>query len=135
MVRPLPMPAQLLAEGLPEGVLLSSSRPRKECGQRQAIVEMVCGDKHHTDGAAQRLRSQPGGCECLVVVANEAAADLSQNVKEEAGSARGPVRFAEARGLGARRLVGRSLQTRNEVLLEPERVEITVTLGDDIRVL
>ena len=92
MVRPPPMPAQLLAEGLPERVLPGGGRPWIECGQRQATVEMVCGDKHHTDGAAQRLRSQPGGCECLVIVAKEEADDLSQNVKEEAGYARGPVR-------------------------------------------
>src|SRR5882724_3784772 len=137
------MPAQLLAEGLPERVLQGGSRPWIERGQRQGMVEMVGGDQQktaggkqpETDGAAQHLRGQPGGCKCLVIAAKEEADDLSQRVKAHARNARGPVRIAEARPLEVRRLVGRAFQTRNEVLLEPERVAIPGTLGNDIGVL
>src|SRR5262245_33721667 len=107
------------------------------------MVEMVGGDqqktagskKPETDGAAQHLRGQPGGGECLVIVAKEEADDLSQRVKAHAGNARRLVRIAKARPLEVRRLVGRAFQTRNEVLLELHRVAIPGTLGDDIRVL
>src|SRR5262249_22179068 len=135
MVRPQPMSAQLLAKVLSEHLLPGGSRPWIERGQRQGTVEMVSGDQQHSEGAAQHLRSQPGGCECLVIVAKEEADDLSQSVKAHASVALGPVRIAEARPLEVRRRIWRSFQTRNEVLLEPGRVAIPGTLGDDIRVL
>src|SRR5499427_1580376 len=129
------MSVQLLAEGLPPRVLLGGGRPWIERRQRQGMIEMVGGDQQQTDSAAQHSCGQLSGCECLVVAAKKKVDDLSQRVKAHAGDARGSGRVAEVRVLAARRRVGRSFQTRNEVLLELERVAITATLGDDSRVL
>src|SRR4029450_13997137 len=48
MVRPPPMPAQLLVEGLPARLLLGGGRPWIERCQRQGIVKMVGGDQQKT---------------------------------------------------------------------------------------